>query len=107
LLAVSNQGNGTFDSNLQVVLSIGQRKVFLGKEMPDKLGEDLWLRLLREEMGEEARKRGSRIGNIGARQIPCNSRMERVSRRRSSSASCWVNSSPILPAGAKWKFINI
>jgi hypothetical protein len=45
LTAVSNQGNGPFDSNLQIFLSIGQSKVFLGKEALNKLSEDLRLRL--------------------------------------------------------------
>ena len=70
LTTVSNQSNGSFDSNLQIVLSIGQSKVFLGKKALDKLGEDLQLRLLGEEVREEARKGSPCIGNIGVRQIP-------------------------------------
>jgi hypothetical protein len=69
LTAVSDQSNGSFDSNLQIVLSIGQSKISLGKEALDKLGEDLRLHLLGEEMREEAREGSPCIRNIGACQI--------------------------------------
>jgi hypothetical protein len=50
-------------------LSIGQSKISLGKEALDKLGEDLRLHLLGEEMREEAREGSPCIRNIGACQI--------------------------------------
>jgi hypothetical protein len=56
-------------ANLQVDLSIGQRKIFLTQETLDKLRENLWLRLLGKEMGEEALEGSSSNGNMGARQI--------------------------------------
>jgi hypothetical protein len=70
LAAVGNQSNGSFNSDLQVFLSISQHKVFFRKEAPGKLGESLRLCLLGEEMGEEACERSPHIGNIGACQIP-------------------------------------
>jgi hypothetical protein len=69
-MTFGNQGYGSFDSNLQIFWPKSQSKVFLGKEAPGKIRENLWLRLLGEEVREEARERGPRIGNATARQIP-------------------------------------
>jgi hypothetical protein len=66
LLTGGNQGDGSLDPNLHTIMTIGQCKIFLTQEMLNKLRENLRLRLLGKEMGEQACKRGASIANIGA-----------------------------------------
>jgi hypothetical protein len=67
LLALGNQSYRAFNPNLQILLPKIQRKILFRNEVLVKVGEGLWLFLLWEEVGEEARKGGSHIDNSAAR----------------------------------------
>ena len=72
LLGLGKQSYDAFHADLQVFLPESKSKIFLRDELLGEIGEGLWLFFLREEVGEKARKRGPRISNTTARQIPVN-----------------------------------